>query len=413
MSEITATRNGLPSRVATITVLAAGVWLVGAALLWRTTVPSDLSLPNLDARQYFSGAELARTARYERFVRIDLILSTLAAIAALLVLVRRAPRLARNTGLGPIGAGLIVGMVMLIVLWAVNLPFALSLRWWAERHDLARGSWIEWLIEPWAALAGAVAFVMLQIAILMAFARRWPRHWWLPVTPVFLTLATFFVFVSPYLLAFGVDPPKSPELRELRADVQRLARVEHVEGTPVDIEKVSDVTTQANAFASGLGPTTRVVLFDTLLDGRFTRGEVRFVLAHEFGHVAHDHLWKGVGWSILFAFPITFLLAQVTRRRGGLGDPGVLPYGFLVLVLLNVVLTPAKNVGYRRYEAEADWAALRATRDPASGRGLFQGFSKTSLHQPDPPTWAYVFFNTHPTLMQRIAMTEAWKRENR
>jgi STE24 endopeptidase len=391
-------------------MLAGALWIVGAVLLWtRTTVPGDLSLPKLDPRQYFGAAELARTARYERFVRIDFILSTLASIGALLVLVRRAPRLARSTGLGPIGAGLIVGMVMLIVLWAVNLPFALALRAWDQHYGLTRGSWIEWLIEPWAELGGGVALLMLQIAVLMAFARRYPRHWWLPVTPVFLALATFFVLVSPYLLAFGVDRPKSPQLR---SDIQRLERIEHVEGTPVDVEKVSDTTKQANAFAAGLGPTTRVVLWDTLLDGRFTRGEVRFVVAHELGHLAHKHLWKGLGWSVLFAFPITFLLARVTRRRGGMGDPGVLPYGVLVLVVLNIALTPVGNLVSRHFESEADWSALRATRDPASGRGLFQEFSKTSLQQPNPPTWAYLFFETHPTAMQRIAMTEAWKTEH-
>ena len=387
-------------------MLAAVVWLGGAALLWRTTVPGDLSLPKLDARDYFSTAELTRTARYERFVRIDLILSLLATIAVLLVLVRRAPRLARSTGLGPIGAGMIVAMVMLIALWAADLPFAIALRWWEQRHHLAKGPWIDWLIEPWAELSAAVALVMLQVAILMAFARRYPRHWWLPVTPVFLALATLFVFVSPYLLAFGVDRPKSPELR---AEIQRLERVEHVEGTPVDVEKVSKTTTQANAFATGLGPTTRVVLYDTLLDKRFAAGEIRFVVAHEFGHIAHKHLWKGLGWAVLLTLPVVFVLAQLTRRRGGLGDPGVLPYGMLVLVLLNVALTPASNVVSRRYESEADWSALEATRDPGSGRGLFRKFSKTSLQQPNPPTWAYLYFDTHPTTMQRIAMTEAWK----
>ena len=226
--------------------------------------------------------------------------------------------------------------------------------------------------------------------------------------PVFLAFATVFLILSPYLLALGVNPPKRPELR---ADIQRLERLEHVEGTPVDVEKVSDTTTQANAFATGLGPTTRVVLYDTLLDKRFSRGEVRFVVAHEFGHIAHKHLWKGLGWTVLFAFPIAFLLAQLTGKRGGLGDPGVLPYGLLMLVLLQIPLTPVTNVVSRHFESEADWSALKATRDPGSGRGLFREFSKTSLQQPNPPTWAYLYFDTHPTTMQRIAMTEAWKRE--
>ena len=383
-------------------------WVVAASLLWRTQVPGDLHLPKLDAGDYFSGAELGRTERYERFLRIDFLLSFLAKIAALLVLVRRAPRLARNTGLGPIGAGMIVGMVMLVVLWAVNLPFAIAARWWEQRHDLAQGPWIAWLIDPWAQLGGSIGYVMLVIAVVMAFARRFPRHWWLPVTPIFLALTTLLFFVSPYLLAHGTDPPRDPQLR---SDIRLLERREGID-VPVDVERVSDLTSQANAFAVGLGPTTRVVVWDTLLNGRFDPAEVRVVLAHEFGHVARHHLWKGLGWIVLFAFPLAFALAQITRRRGGLGDPAVLPYGVLVLVLLQLALAPAVNVVYRRYEAEADWLALKATRDPASARGLFEEFSRTSLAQPNPPTWSYVMLENHPTLMQRIAMAEAWKREN-
>jgi STE24 endopeptidase len=372
-------------------------WLVAAPLLWRSQVPGDLDLPNLDPRDYFGASELARAEHYERFLRIDTVLSLVATVIALLVLVRRAPRLARNTGLGPIGAGMIIGMITLVVVWAANLPFAVAARWWEERYGLAHGAWIDWFLEPWAELGGEVVFVMLQIAIVMVFARRYPRHWWLPVTPI---------LVSPYLLALSVNAPKSPQLRQ---DVQTLEQREGVSGTPVDVEKVSDLTTQANAFAVGLGPTTRVVIWDTLLDGRFSRGEIRVVLAHEFGHVARGHLWKGIGWAALFAFPLTFALAQITRRRGGLGDPGVLPYGVLVLVLLQLALTPAQNVVSRHVEAEADWVALQTTRDPASGRGLFENFQETSLAQPNPPTWDYLFIETHPTVMQRIAMTEAWK----
>ena len=384
-------------------------WLVAAPLLWRSRVPGDLQLPSLDPNDYFSASELSKAERYERFVRIDIVLSLVATVVALLYLVRRAPRLARNTGLGPIGAGMIVGMIILAVLWAVNLPFAIALRWWAQRHDLARGPWINWLLDPWAELGGTVVFVMLQIAIVMVFARRYPRHWWLPVTPIFLGLATLALFVAPYVLAFSIDPPKSPELRQ---DVKTLERREGISGTPVDVERVSLLTSQANAYVAGLGPTTRVVIWDTLLDGRFSRGEIRVVLAHEFAHVGRSHLLKGIGWAALFAFPLTFALAQITRRRGGLGDPGVLPYGVLVLVLLQTALAPAQNAVSRHVEAEADWVALEATRDPASAQGLFEGFAETSLSQPNPPTWAYLFLDTHPTLMQRVAMAEAWKREN-
>jgi STE24 endopeptidase len=386
-------------------VLAVAVWLIAAYLLLRTTVAGDLHLSGLDPHRFFSASELARTARYERFVRIDVLLSLIAEIVALLVLTRRAPRLARDTGLGPIGAGMIVAAITLAVVWAVELPFSLALRWWDQRHDLTEGSWVDWLVAPWAQLAGRVVLVMLVVAVVMAFARRYPRNWWLPVAPMFLALAVVLLVVTPYLLAGGVNGPSTPVLRQ---DVETLERTEGID-TPVDVEKVSNVTKEANAFAVGLGPTERVVVWDTLLKKPFTNGEVRVVIAHEFGHIAHRHLWKGLAWAALFTFPLAFGVARITARRGGLGNPGLLPYGALVLLLLTVAITPLTNVVSRRYEGEADWSALKAAKNPAAQKELFQQFAATSLQQPDPPTWSYVFFDTHPTLMQRIAMAQAWE----
>ncbi len=386
-------------------MLAAVVWLIFAYLLLRTTVPGDLHLSGLDPHRFFSAAELTRTERYERFVRIVVVLGLVAEIVALGVLTRRAPRIAYNTGLGPIGAGMIIAMITLAVLWAVDLPFSMALRWWDQRHDLTEGSWIDWLVAPWAQLAGGVAFVMLQVAVVMYFARRSPRNWWLPVTPLFLALAVVFLATFPYLAAGRIHRPQTPQLQ---ADVRTLQKAEGID-TPVDIEKVSDLTTQANAFSVGLGPTERVVVWDTLLDGRFSNDEIRVVLAHEFGHIAHHHLWKGLAWAALFTFPIAFGVARITARRGGLGDPGLLPYGALVLVLLNIAITPLTNVVSRRYESEADWSALRAAKSPDAQKKLMEQFAETSLQQPNPPTWSYVFFDTHPTLMQRIAMAQAWQ----
>src|SRR5438874_5335306 len=138
MSEMTATRNRLSSRGTTISlVLMALAWLVAAPLLWHSKIPGNLKLPHLDPHDYFSGSELTRTDHYERFLRIDTVLALVATAVALLILMRRAPRLARNTGLGPIGAGMIVGMITIISVWAANLPFAVAAHWWDQRYGLA------------------------------------------------------------------------------------------------------------------------------------------------------------------------------------------------------------------------------------------------------------------------------------
>jgi len=103
----------------------------------------------------------------------------------------------------------------------------------------------------------------------------------------------------------------------------------------------------------------------------------------------------------------------VTRRRGGIDRPEAIPLALLVVVLLNTAATPFQAAITRHMEREADWMGLIATRDPASGQKLFQDFSTTSLSDPNPPTWAYLWFEDHPTLMQRIGMVRAWAARNK
>ena len=190
----------------------------------------------------------------------------------------------------------------------------------------------------------------------------------------------------------------------------RLEQVEHVHGTPVRVQDVSAWTTQANAFTVGFGASTHVVVWNTLLDGRFSRGEEDVVVAHELGHVRSRHILKALGWTTLLVLPTLWLVALATRRRGGVGDPANLPLVILTLTVLALLVSPLQNVVSRRYEAEADWRALNATRDPASARQLFESFERTSLEEPSPPFWDYALLEDHPTLIQRIAMTERWQK---
>jgi STE24 endopeptidase len=160
---------------------------------------------------------------------------------------------------------------------------------------------------------------------------------------------------------------------------------------------------------AGIGPTRRVVLYDTLLDGRFTEGEILAVSAHELAHVERRHLWKGVAWFALLAVPGVWLLATITNRLGGLAQPRLVPLGLAFVFAYMLVTQPLANAVSRRYEAEADWLGLQATHDPAAFVSLERRFVTTSLADPDPPGWVSIWLGTHPTPMERIAMAESQK----
>jgi STE24 endopeptidase len=403
MSETTATRIARGGTVA----VAAVAWCAGAWLLARTSVPS-LHLSGADARGYFSAHTLARSRSYSRGEDALWIAGTLATLAALVALAWRLPPAVRAMGLGRIGSAIVAGMVLLVTLWFVSLPFSFADLWWQHHWGLGPFDVLAWLGSQWSTLAPEVVSVMAGIALLVGLAGRF-RRWWLVAAPVIVVIAAFFAFVSGWLAAASSHPLRDPRLA---SDAARLARVEHVTGTPVRVQDVSSWTKQANAFTVGFGPSTHVILWNTLLDGRFSRGEQDVVVAHELGHVRSLHIVKAIGWTALIVIPTLWLLALLTRRRGGVGDPANLPYAVLVLTVLGLITLPIQNAVSRRYEAEADWRALNATRDPASASRLFQGFERTSLEQPSPPLWDYVLVENHPTLMQRIAMANAWRTRN-
>ena len=394
------------TRTGTLAV-GAILWCGCAWLLARTTVPS-LSLGGFDAHRYFTPASLRQAARYSRGEEVLWFVGTAATLLALYVLAVRLPRTVRGMGLGPIASAVVVGMVLLVTLWFVGLPFSLADLWWQHHWGLGPFDVLAWLNGQWAVLAPEAVSAMVSIVLLVGLAGRF-RRWWLVVTPILVALAALFAFGSGWLVAATTHPLRDASLR---ADVVRIERIEHVTGTPVRVQDVSAWTDQANAFTTGFGPSTHVIVWNTLLDGRFSRAEEDVVLAHELGHVRSRHILKGLGWTALIVGPTLWLLAVATRRRGGLGDPANLPFAIIFLTVLGLATAPLQNAVSRRYEAEADWRALNATRNPAAARQLFRSFERTSLEQPSPPLLDYLWLENHPTLMQRIAMAERWQERN-
>lgn len=398
---MTATRM---TRAATLTALGAA-WIVAAALLWQTTVPDDLRLPSLDERATF-GAELVREAEsYERFLYILWLLGTLAGLAVLVWLVRRGPRLAASLGLGSVNAGIIVGVLVTTAVWAVSLPFFYASAWWDRRHEISLEPWGLIAITPWFELMFATAGATFLLGILLLLAKRFPRYWWIGGTALVLVVGVLLQLGLPYLDRIGAQSPPS----DLAATVDDLERREGTGDLTVRVQDVDDETTAANAYTLGIGPSRTVVFWNTLLDGRFNDEEVRFVAAHELGHQARNHLWKGIAWATLIAALLFAAVAVATRRRGGLLTPGAIPLAILTLTVLQLLLAPFTNAVSRRYEAEADWTALKTTRDPEAAKGLFTGFTE-DLSDPQPPEWAEWFFGTHPSALDRVEMAEAFRR---
>lgn len=393
-----ATRAGLALLLAAV---VAG-WAFAAWWLWQTDVPDNLRLPDVEASNVLASGLLREARDFERFLRISFLVSLVVLIVVFAFYARYGARFVRESAAGRIGTGMLLGMLGLAILWLVQVPFGLVDHWWQRRHDVSELGYGDWLILNWFALGGEFLFICLALLIVMGLAGPLRFWWWIPGGAVFVGLALLFTFITPYLIPAQVESPPA-----IADDANQLAREQGLPEIPVRVQEVESWEAP-NAAATGLGPTRRIILWDTLV-ASFGEDELRVVLAHELGHHSRNHLWKGVGWYALFAFPGALLIALATRRRGGMREPLAVPLALLVLVVLQTLALPVQNAITRNMESEADWVALETTEDPDAARNLFQGFAREALMDPDPPGWSYYLMETHPVIVDRVAMAEAWR----
>jgi STE24 endopeptidase len=367
----------------------AVLWLVGAALLWRTAVPTFAL--NVIRRRCSQPGYLERSEQLRAVHRVNWVLATLVELAVS----RRVRPGSPQFRVRGIPGGIALGLGTLVAVWLAGLPFVFAAQWWRRRYDVSDADYATILVDPWLERIGGLAVAGVAIALLMLLARRLGDRWWLVGGPAFAVVGAAFVLAQPYLLSPRVEPLRD---RALAAEIRKLARAQGVGEVDVEVKDASRRTRALNAEFFGIGPTKRIVIWDTALE-RLTRPELR-VLASV--HYAGEPLSGGIGWLFLFAIPGAYVIARVTRRRGGLANPHAVPLALLTLTVLQLAILPVTNAITRRYEREADWLSLEATEDPRAFEGLTK--SQSRALDPDPPAWARVVLGTHPTPMERIEL---------
>jgi STE24 endopeptidase len=238
--------------------------------------------------------------------------------------------------------------------------------------------------------------------------RRFGRHWWLPGAGVVVAFGALTLYAGPVVLdpLFNRFTPAEPQLR---GQITELAARAGVRVDEVLVMDASRRTTASNAYVTGLGSTRRVVLYDNLLRD-FSPPEVRFVVAHELGHVRHDDVFHGLLYLAIVAPFGVLAAARLAERLGARPDVRAVPATALAFAVLVPGITAISNQLSRAVERRADAFALRATGDPATQIAFQRRITIRNVGDPDPPGWAQAVFGTHPTPLERIGAAEAARR---
>jgi STE24 endopeptidase len=361
----------------------------------------------VDLRQHFSEEQIERGRGYARPQRALALAAGAVELASLAVLARRPPPSLARAGGRPVAGGAAVGALLAVGLSAPPLP----LRAIARRRAIAVGldtqSWRGWAGDLAKASAIGAGLAAGGGAAIVAATRRYPRAWWAPAAAGSVVFGALLAALAPVVLdPLFNDFTPLPE-GETRVDVLELAAAAGVRVREVYSVDASRRTTAANAYVSGLGPTKRVVLFDTLLD-RYNRDEVRLVVAHELAHVRHRDVPRMVAYAGLVApglgLAVQRLSWMLSPERG---TPAALPALALSAALVSGPIGMIGNRLSRAVERRADQFALELAGAPEAFVAFERRIALQNLAELEPPRWTELLA-THPPTAERIGAAVAF-----
>jgi len=323
----------------------------------------------------------------------------------------------KYTGTNPwfVTAGYVAGL--LIIYTVVMLPYS----WWKgfyleHKYELSNQTFFNWIWDEIKSLALNILLGIIVFEIFYAFIRGTGSAWWIWAACAWIALQVILGMLFPVLilpLFYKTGPLDRPDLQEKLENLAKKAGVNVLGMFRLDM---SEKTKKANAMMAGLGKTKRILLGDTLLD-KFTDGEVVSVLAHEFGHFYHKHIWKLMVIASLLAFGGMWLADKIIYSTasalniGGqqITDIATLPLLLFALLLFGLITMPITNIISRYFERQADLYALKSTNDVESFITAMERLADQNLSNREPHPAIEFLLHSHPSIAKRIKFAQKFE----
>jgi STE24 endopeptidase len=311
-------------------------------------------------------------------------------------------------------AGLLLAGGLMLIYAVVELPF---------------GAWRTFKIEekygfnrttPGVFFADLVKGATLAVAIGTPFIlaidfimRNAGTYWWLAGWGFYIAFSLLMLLIVPRFVMPLFNKFEPIDDTALRARIETLlARCGfHASGLfKMDGSKRS---AHGNAFFTGLGPTKRIVLFDTILSS-LTPSEIEAVLAHELGHFKLRHIVKRMisGFAIsLVGFAVIGYLVGASWFATGFGVPletaQAMPLAALILCMLVMPAFTGWTKGISNWRSRLhEWEADAYAAQQTNGADLASALLKLHKGNASPGTTDPIysaFKYSHPPTAERIA----------
>jgi Zn-dependent protease with chaperone function len=331
---------------------------------------------------------------------------------------------------------LIFAPPLVLTIGVLTIPLDIAQHWVSRRFGISIQGWGSWLWDWTKAEIVLIVISTFLIWILYTAIRKSPRRWWFYFWLVSLPLMAFLVFVQPLVIdpMFHKFEPLAQKDSALTASLEQL--VQHA-GQNIPPSRMfwmgaGAKTTALNAYVTGIGASKRIVVWDTTIRD-MDAPQIVFVVGHEMGHYALNHIWKGLAFAAVGLFVLFYLgfrtIGWLLGRGGGrnpdlrapsqtlqptpnwelrgVNDWASLPALLLLVSVFSFIGMPIGSAFSRHVEHQADQYGLEVTHGltPDSSQVAAQSFQilgQEDLADPAPNPVDVFLFYSHPPIPDRI-----------
>ncbi len=249
------------------------------------------------------------------------------------------------------------------------------------------------------------------VTVLYWLINKSTKKWWLNAWLLMIPYTIFLMFIQPVVIDPLYNDFYPLTNKELETKILTLAEQANIPTAHVYEVNMAEKTNALNAYVTGIGSNSRIVLWDTTLN-RLSENEILFIMAHEMGHYVEKHIYFGIAGYILTMLVGLWLTAKlmpwVIARFGRvlkikrINAIHSLPLFLLITSFLLFVSSPLSNYISRYQETRADQYAIELLVDPEAAVSTFQELTKAGLNEVNPPLLVKWFRYSHPTMLERI-----------
>lgn len=252
---------------------------------------------------------------------------------------------------------------------------------------------------------------VIVITVLYWLFKKSPKRWWLFAWVLTIPFTIFLMFIQPVLIDPIYNDFYPLKDKALETKILSLAQQANIPSKHVYEVNMSEKTNALNAYVTGIGDNSRIVLWDTTLT-RLTDEEILFIMAHEMGHYVKKDIYLNIAvylfMTLIGLWLISKIMPWIISRYGSIlkikqmSHIHSLPLFLLISSVLLFFSSPLTNVISRYQEVRADEYAMELVEDPEAAISTFQQLTKAGLGEVNPSALVKWFRYSHPTMLERI-----------